>query len=481
MFSSCVNKQPLLFVLLVISFISSPAYGEKILPKEIEVLANKYGIPIESLSIIMQPVDADTRLINLNPEMNRTPASVLKLFTAFVAIEHLEPDFHWTTEVYSTDSVNDGAVDSLIFKGGGDPYITIERLEKMVLQLRNLGIKTINDGLIVDQNFFQQPQISTADFDDDPLRPYNISHSSFLINSNRIDFKITKNSNNTIQINPEFLPDNVSVTNELELGSGSCSDFREHVNFSQMNREKKPFNFVILVNGQYPRNCNQFEHDISLTDANHYFLGSFKKIWLESGGLFNGYIREGKAGFLKRPIIAFDSPRLEEIIIEAVKESDNLIARNLFLSLNQSLGQKNYKTSRRIMNNVLIDHGVVINSDTFFENGSGLSRKSTISPEAVLSLLKAIKRHPSSEIILKSLPISGVDGTLENKYKSDLLTNRLKLKTGTLDGVRGLAGFITGLSGKEYAFVFLHNSISDHSSETATFTTDLLNWAVSNN
>jgi D-alanyl-D-alanine carboxypeptidase/D-alanyl-D-alanine-endopeptidase (penicillin-binding protein 4) len=133
------------------------------------------------------------------------------------------------------------------------------------------------------------------------------------------------------------------------------------------------------------------------------------------------------------------------------------------------------------MNNVLMDNDVVINSDTFFENGSGLSRKSTISPEAVLSLLKAIKRHPYSEIILKSLPISGVDGTLENKYKSDLLTNRLKLKTGTLDGVRGLAGFITGLSGKEYAFVFLHNSISDHSSETATFTTDLLNWAVSNN
>ena len=204
MFSSCVNKQPLLFVLLVISFISSPAYGEKILPKEIEVLANKYGIPIESLSIIMQPVDADTRLINLNPEMNRTPASVLKLFTAFVAIEHLEPDFHWTTEVYSTDSVNDGAVDSLIFKGGGDPYITIERLEKMVLQLRNLGIKTINDGLIVDQNFFQQPQISTADFDDDPLRPYNISHSSFLINSNRIDFKITKNSNNASRSTQNF-------------------------------------------------------------------------------------------------------------------------------------------------------------------------------------------------------------------------------------------------------------------------------------
>ena len=85
----------------------------------------------------------------------------------------------------------------------------------MVAELRNLGIKTINEGLIVDQKFFQQRQTSTADFDDDPLRPYNIMHTSFLVNSNKIDFKVKKYSNNTIAIEPEFLPDGVLFTNDL--------------------------------------------------------------------------------------------------------------------------------------------------------------------------------------------------------------------------------------------------------------------------
>ena len=179
MLSSFINRNTSrLLLFFSCLFLTLPIYGQRTLPEEIELLANKHNIPIDSLSIILQPLNSDTRLINLNAEVYRTPASVSKLFTAFVAMDHLGPDYHWTTEVFSTDSVSDGAVDSLIFKGGGDPYITIERLVTMVLALRNLGITSINDGLIVEQNFFKQPQASTADFDDDQLRQYNIMHTS---------------------------------------------------------------------------------------------------------------------------------------------------------------------------------------------------------------------------------------------------------------------------------------------------------------
>lgn len=478
MLSSFINKNTSLLLLFFICFfVTLPIYGKRVLPEEIELLANKHNIPIDSISIILQPLNSDTRLINLNAQIHRTPASVAKLFTAFVAMDHLGPDYHWTTEVFSTDNINDGVVDSLIFKGGGDPYITIERLDTMVLALRNLGITTINDGLIVEQSFFKQYQASTADFDNDPLRPYNIMHTSLLINSNTIDFKIKKYSNNTIKILPDFLPYGVFFRNELELGSGSCSQFRDNVQFTQIVEEQYPPNIVLLVDGYYPRNCFEFEHDLSLTDANHYFFGVFKNLWLKSGGSFNGYIREGKVPLSIKPIMTFDSPSLDKIIIEGVKESDNLIARNLFLSLNQS-SDKNYRASRRIMRKVLNSNDVSITYNTFFENGSGLSRKTKVKPETILSLLIAIKQHPSSDIIMRSLPISGVDGTLENQYKTDLLRRRLKLKTGTLDGVSGLAGFITGVSGRDYAFVFLHNDIPDHPYKISSFREGLLSWVV---
>ena len=247
-FNSINKKTYLLLFLFFFLSLCFPIYAEKILPKEIELLANKHNIPIDSLSIILQPVNSETRLINLNSTVNRTPASVAKLFTAFVAIDHLGPEFHWTTKVFTTDSINDGEVDSLIFEGGGDPYISIERLEEMVAELRNLGINTINKGLIVDQNYFKQPQISTADFDDDPLRPYNIMHTSFLINSNKIDFKIKKKSNNKIQIHSEFIPDGVSFKTDLVLGPGSCSNVRSNLQFTE-NAKINSTDKSILVQG----------------------------------------------------------------------------------------------------------------------------------------------------------------------------------------------------------------------------------------
>ena len=96
MLSSFINQNTSRLLLFFICFfVTFPIYGQRTLPEEIELLANKHNIPIDSLSIILQPLNSDTRLINLNAEVHRTPASVAKLFTAFVAIDHLGPDYHW--------------------------------------------------------------------------------------------------------------------------------------------------------------------------------------------------------------------------------------------------------------------------------------------------------------------------------------------------------------------------------------------------
>jgi len=480
MLKRCVNKKIFSLISLIFVVLTSvSAYAKNTIPEEIKSLASIYNVPLDNLSIIVQPIGSEIRLINLNSNVYRNPASVTKLFTAYVGIDYLGPDFTWTTKVFSSDAINDGVIDSLIFQGGGDPYITIEHLRQMVTELRSLGIHTINNGLIVEQEFFQQPRMSTSVFDDDPLRPYNVMHTSFLVNSNKIDFTVTKKSTNTVQIEPVFLPAGVSFLNQLEMVTGSCGNFRDDVNFTEIIQEKYPPHTVIVLTGMYPENCDSFIHDISLTDPNHYFFGAFKRLWLESGGSFKGYIRGGKTRLFDKPLVSFDSATLAEIATESVKESDNLISRHIFLSLNQSLlGKKNYKASRKIMKEVLSKNGINITDSAFIENGSGLSRNTKIRPETILDLLQAMEQHPSSDILLNALPVSGIDGTLEDKYQSDLLKKRLKLKTGTLDGVTGLAGFITGLSGKEYRFVFIHNDIPDYSYRVSPFREALLNWVV---
>jgi len=114
----------------------------------------------------------------------------------------------------------------------------------------------------------------------------------------------------------------------------------------------------------------------------------------------------------------------------------------------------------------------------FIENGSGLSRKTKIKPESVISLIQRIEEEVKYSEIESMLPVSGIDGTLKNIYRSETLRGQMRLKTGTLNGVRCLAGFITSKSGKEYRFVFMHNNFDEHDYSLRLFTTELLEKIV---
>ena len=95
-----------------------------------------------------------------------------------------------------------------------------------------------------------------------------------------------------------------------------------------------------------------------------------------------------------------------------------------------------------------------------------------------MGLCKKIDQETKFLGIKSMLPVSGIDGTFNNIYQSSLLQGQMRLKTGTLNGVRCLAGFITSKSGKEYRFVFMHNNYEEYEYDLRSFTTDLLNLIV---
>ena len=442
-----------------------------------DALIKKHQVPESKLSILLEDSESGERLININPNASRSPGSVAKLFTAFAALDLLGAGHQWKTDVFIEGKINDqGVVDHLVIRGGGDPSFSVEDLESLILKIRAKGIREIRDDIYFDLSFFRQRKKSTAQFDQSPLRPYNTMHSSLIVNSNRLDLLFNLNDETgKPDVTPLFLPAGVKIENNLSVGSGNCRDFRSQVTFDEKFRNQT---LTILINGVYPAQCKSLDHDLAITRTEHYFFGVFKKIWLDSGGIINGYYKKKNKSNKHVLIAEVFSDDLSSALKLMIKDSDNLTSRNIFLSLPKLSKRKELRNSRKILYQMMKENDIDWHFRNMIDNGSGLSRETRIKAKSVMSLIQKIDQGAKFSSIKPMLPISGVDGTLKNIYQSKSLRGQLRLKTGTLNGVRCLAGFITTKSGKEYRFVFMHNNYDAHDYELRSFTTELLNMIV---
>ena len=468
-----LQNKTILKVLVLLAIIFSNTDGLA----SVDALIKKHQIPENKLSIILEDSESGERLISINPSTTRSPGSVTKIFTAFAALDLLGEAYQWRTDAFiEKENNNKEIVDHLLIRGGGDPSFSLKDLEKLILNIRAKGIREIRDDIYFDQTFFRQRKKSTAKFDKSPLRPYNTMHSSLIVNSNKIDLSFNLNEQTgKPDITPLFLPIGIEIENNLSVGSGKCKDFRSQVTFDEKFRKQT---LTILINGVYPAQCKNLDHDLAITRTEHYFFGVFKKLWLNSGGTINGYYKKKNKSNKHVLVAHVFSEELSTALEMMLKESDNLTARNIFLSLPEFSKRKELRNSRKLLYGSMKENNIYWHFRNIIDNGSGLSRVTRIKAESVMSLIQEIDQGTKFSSVKSMLPISGVDGTLKNIYQSKLLRGQLRLKTGTLNGVRCLAGFITTKSGNEYRFVFMHNNYDEYDYDLRSFTTELFNMIV---
>ena len=468
-----LQNKTILKVLVLLAIIFSNTDGLA----SVDALIKKHQIPENKLSIILEDSESGERLISINPSTTRSPGSVTKIFTAFAALDLLGEAYQWRTDAFiEKENNNKEIVDHLLIRGGGDPSFSLKDLEELILNIRAKGIREIRDDIYFDQTFFRQRKKSTAKFDKSPLRPYNTMHSSLIVNSNKIDLSFNLNEQTgKPDITPLFLPIGIEIENNLSVGSGKCKDFRSKVTFDEKFRKQT---LTILINGVYPAQCKNLDHDLAITRTEHYFFGVFKKLWLNSGGTINGYYKKKNKSNKHVLVAHVFSEELSTALEMMLKESDNLTARNIFLSLPEFSKRKELRNSRKLLYGSMKENNIHWHFRNIIDNGSGLSRVTRIKAESVMSLIQEIDQGTKFSSIKSMLPISGVDGTLKNIYQSKLLRGQLRLKTGTLNGVRCLAGFITTKSGNEYRFVFMHNNYDEYDYDLRSFTTELFNMIV---
>jgi D-alanyl-D-alanine carboxypeptidase/D-alanyl-D-alanine-endopeptidase (penicillin-binding protein 4) len=419
------------------------------LPPEVQQSLKQAGIPLSAVAVEVREVDARKPLISLNTEQAMNPASTMKLLTTYAALDLLGPAYTWKTEAWLDGELKDGVLrGNLVLKGYGDPKFTVEQFWLWLAELRARGLREIRGDLVLDRSYFELPPYDPAEFDNDPVRAYNVGPDALLINFNTLRLRYLPDGDK-LNVVAEPPLDGISLDNRLvPRRSGGCNGWDDTISV-------QPSGDSVIFQGGYPGDCGEREHSLSVMPHTRYVEALFRALWKELGGTLKGGMREAAVGANAQLLSTHRSDPLSNIIRDINKFSNNVMARQLFLTLgatDKASVERSTRTVREWLQKQRLDF-----PELALENGAGLSRKERISATHMAQLLQHAANHPLSAELESSLPILGVDGSVKKRLKESHAAGHAHLKTGTLEGVKTVAGYVRSRGGKEWIVVCFIN------------------------
>ncbi|MGK2953279.1 MAG: D-alanyl-D-alanine carboxypeptidase/D-alanyl-D-alanine endopeptidase [Thiobacillus sp.] len=441
------------------------------LPAAFTTALKQAGIPLDHVAVVVQPLDAAEPLLQHNAEAALNPASVMKLVTSFASLDLLGPGYVWTTDVWAEGAIEDGVLTGdLIIKGHGDPTLTLERMWLLQRELRARGVRHIRGNLVLDLSHFNMPAIDPGAFDGEPFALYNAAPGALVANFNATTLRL-KPDGKQVLIVPDIALPGVALTSHLVLtDSAACNSWRDALT------PTLPEGGVhgLVVAGRYARGCGEQAWSLNLFEPAATFDFIFRGLWAESGGTLTGATVAATAPKTE-PLLKFASEPLTHALTRLNKYSNNLMTRNLLLTLGAERGgvPGTPEKGARAVRDVLLKRGISTQK-LVLENGAGLSRIERISAGALNQMLRAAYKSPLFSEFESALPIVAIDGTLKRRFYGSPLAGNAHLKTGTLRDASALAGYVFTAGGQRVGFVMLVNHANARRSEPAQRV--LLEW-----
>jgi D-alanyl-D-alanine carboxypeptidase/D-alanyl-D-alanine-endopeptidase (penicillin-binding protein 4) len=379
----------------------------------------------------------------------------MKLISTKAAIDILGLGFRWETDVLIDGKVlNKALTGDLYFRGSGDPTLDLPRFHKLLKKIYDMGVQSIEGNVYVDRSNFSLDPHDPSQFDEKPLRPYNAGADALPINANVFDIQFMPDHENK-KVRLISSPVNAPIANQLTLVDRACERW-----------PKNPIieNQHIVFRGSYPATCGIKQRQYSFLSHSSYFKNAFLSQWTTLGGTFTGSVLEDKTPESAKLLLKIKSEPLASALRLTNKWSSNLAARNIFLTLSTQQNKTgNLTQSRLIVENWAKARGLDT-SGLLIDNGAGLSRNGLITASLISEILKMAWRDPSMPEFVSSLSIPGVDGTLGKRYGGSPLEAKAHLKTGFLENVRSIAGYLHLPEGHTLSIVIIMN----HESLTRT-------------
>ena len=463
--------------LLLAAALVAPAVDARELPKPLAQALRAASVPQSSVAIVVQDLGATRPALSHNAGVAMNPASAMKLVTTLAALELLGPAYRWKTEAYAAGELRDGVLEGdLVLKGYGDPKLDYESFWMLLRALRARGLREIRGNLVLDRSFFAPLNVDPGRFDGEGLRPYNVLPDALLVHYKALRFAfLPEPERETVRIHVEPRPPGLEVANSLRLSGGSCLEGRAFRDMLQADFAAGPPPRA-MFSGRYPIACGEKELNVALLAPNEQVGGILRELWPEMGGAWTGQVREGEVPAEARLLHTHASAPLSEIVRYVNKYSNNVMARQLYLTLATASSEP---PARPELATEAVRHWLAVKDiqahELAIENGSGLSRTDRISATSLAAVLQAAWKSAVMPEFVSSLSLVAFDGTMRKRLVGDPIAGQAHIKTGLLSDVRALAGYVLDRKGQRKVVVMLMNHPNAPEAEAAT--DELLRWA----
>ncbi|MFB3904246.1 MAG: D-alanyl-D-alanine carboxypeptidase/D-alanyl-D-alanine-endopeptidase [Acidobacteriota bacterium] len=443
--------------------------------RKIQAIINKPAYRRAEWGLDVRALEDDSPIFVHNSDRLFPPASNLKLFTTSTALDRLGPDFRFTTQVAYEGSLGPAhrLTGNLVLFGQGDPDLggsirtipsQFAHFDTMAQKVREFGITEIEGDVIGDDSYFTFAPYGDGWMPSDLVRDYGAPISALSFNNNLITLSLRPSRRVGLPASASVYPSEslLNITNKTRTVRRGRTSVRWY---------RTPGTDNVSLRGQVPLRGGGTSQSFLVKDPALYTARLLRERLIKSGIRVKGVARARHAGDgLGRPpahlIYAHESPPLLDIISHTNKKSQNLYAEILLRALGaQVKGIGSDQAGLEVVYEFLAEAGITPASARLHD-GSGLSRYNLITPRSETMLLAHVASKPYFSDFMDTLAISGLDGTLRGRMVHGPGFLRVFAKTGSLQSVTTLGGYVRANSGKIVSFSILNNNHS-YSSDSA--------------
>jgi D-alanyl-D-alanine carboxypeptidase/D-alanyl-D-alanine-endopeptidase (penicillin-binding protein 4) len=474
------------------------ASSKKALEKRVGAILSQPDLARGFWGIEVVSLQNGKMLYSQNADKLFTPASNTKLFTTAAALALIGPNYNFRTTVETSGTLDKHGrlTGDLVLVGRGDPNLSgrelpyalhtarnehpIQVLEQLADELVKKGVKYVDGDIVADDSYFAFERYGEGWSQDDLVWDYGAPVSALTINDNVVFVNILPGDRVGERAFVSIMPfaDYYRIDNRI-ITTPSGTQRKIFIN-------REPGSTQLTLWGNVPLDDAGASEDLAIEDPAEFAATLFRGLLQTRGISVYGRQRtrhtelaslstftvtasaparggnEPMRSLQNQALVlaSYQSKPLVEDVRVINKVSQNLHAEILLRLLGREKGTAGTVEGGLEVLRGFLNQAGVPNDQYVFYDGSGLSRQNLVTPHAVVQLLRYAALQPWGASFRDTLPVSGIDGSLSDRFKSLDLQGRIYAKTGSLGGVKSLSGYVTTKHGEQFAFSILTNNFN---------------------